>query len=110
MNARPAYPNLSSIIYPGIHADQDTGMTEFGRVVRDAWVFGLIPEEESCAGWNYAQIQTLSEKVHTAWHPYHHLPSLLPKELRARHMRIHNEAIARARKSGWDAELPDDDH
>jgi hypothetical protein len=26
-------------------------MTPTGNIIRDAWVFGIIPEEDACAGW-----------------------------------------------------------
>ena len=54
-------------------------------------------------------MQVLYEKVVAAWEPYAHLPSLLPAELRARHTRIYEEAIAKAKLLGWDPELGDDD-
>ena len=30
--------------YVGIHADIHGGMTDIGRMIRDAWVLGLLPE------------------------------------------------------------------
>jgi hypothetical protein len=33
-------------IYPGYHADTH-GITQLGRVVLDAWVFGLLPEPKT---------------------------------------------------------------
>lgn len=107
MTPRP--PNLRTAVYPGVDADRDFGMTEFGRIVRDAWVFGLLPEGETCAGWTAEQMQGLLEKVYAAWEPYTHLPSRLPDDLRQRHLRIHDQAFGRARASGWDAELDDED-
>ncbi len=95
--------------YVGIEQDENGGMTHHGLIVRDAWVFGLIPETETCAGWNAAQFQLLHDKVSEAWKPCGHLPSQLPEELRARHARIHGAAIVRARQMGWDTELDDDD-
>ena len=53
-------------------------------------------------------MQILYDKVSAEWEKYAHLPSRLPPALAERHMRIHNEAIARARALGWDAELGDD--
>jgi hypothetical protein len=109
MTHRPGPPNARTAIYPGIDADRDSGMTEFGRIVRDAWVFGLLPEGETCAGWTGGQMQGLLEKVYAAWEPFDHLPSRLPEGLRQRHERIHDEAVARARAAGWDAELDEED-
>lgn len=92
-------------VYPGLHADRYGGMTDIGRIIRDAWVFGLLPEDETCAGWDYARLEQLYEQVHAAWEPYGHLVSRLPEELRARHERIYGEALRRARELGWSAEL-----
>ena len=107
MSHRP--PSSAKATYPGVLDDGNAGMTDLGRLVRDAWVFGLLPETETCRGWSASQMQALYEKVHAAWEPYAHLPSRLPEELRERHERIHAEAMARARDSGWDAELGEDD-
>lgn len=95
--------------YVGIEEDKNGGLTHLGRIVRDAWVFGIIPETETCAGWSTSQMQILYEKVHAAWEPYAHLPSRLPDELQQRHTQIYAQAIADAKKKGWDAELGDDD-
>ena len=37
--------------YVGFNQDKH-GITQLGRVVLDAWVFGLIPWTEACAGWD----------------------------------------------------------
>lgn len=95
--------------YVGIHDDINGGLTHLGRIVRDAWVFGILPETETCAGWSTSQMQTLYEKVHEAWEPYAHLPSRLPDELRERHTAIYEAAIKYAKSNGWSAELGDDD-
>lgn len=95
--------------YVGIDQDDNAGMTALARIVRDAWVFGLLPESETCQGWSAQQMQALYEKVHAAWEPYAHLPSRLPEDLRTRHARIHDAALARARAQGWDASLEDED-
>ncbi len=95
--------------YAGVDQDTHGGMTHMGRVVRDAWVFGILPETETCAGWDAARMQGLYEQVYAAWEPYAHLPSLLPDDLRARHARVYAAAIQDARTRGWDAELGDDD-
>ena len=95
--------------YVGIDQDKDGGLTNLGRIVRDAWVFGILPETETCSGWSSAEMQLLYEKVHAAWEPYAHLPSRLPDDLRERHARLYSEAIAEAKKKGWVADLGDDD-
>ena len=95
--------------YVGLREDTYGGLTHIGRIVRDAWVFGLVPETETCAGWSASAMQNLYEKVVLAWEPYAHLPSQLPPDLRARHTRIYEEAIVRAKALGWDPELGEDD-
>ncbi len=95
--------------YVGIEDDESGGMTHLGRIVMDGWVFGIIPETETCKGWDAPQMQNLYEKVYAAWEPYTHLPSRLPEELLERHGRIYEAAMTRAKARGWDAELGDDD-
>jgi hypothetical protein len=94
--------------YPGIYADANGGLTPWGQVVMDAWVLGLLPETEGCAGWDQGRLQGLYERVHRAWEPYGHLPSRLPPELQERHTRIYAEAVTRARAAGWQPEMGDD--
>lgn len=57
--------------YAGIDQDENGGLTHLGRVVRDAWVFGILPESETCAGWDGSQMQNLYEQVYAAWGPTH---------------------------------------
>ncbi|KAA6186736.1 hypothetical protein F2Q65_05045 [Thiohalocapsa marina] len=96
--------------YPGIDNDPNAGMNPTGNIIRDAWVFGIIPETETCAGWTVQGIQALYDKVSAAWGPYGHLPSRLPPELQQRHQRIYDEATRQARDRGWDPDnaLEDD--
>lgn len=96
-------------IYPGILNDHFGGMTDIGKIIRDAWVFGLLPETETCEGWEYRRLETLYEKVHSAWEPYGHMMSQLPDDLRERHVRIYAQALEIAREKGWDPELGDHD-
>ena len=35
--------------YPGIELEENGGMTMHGRIIRDAWVFGILPENDGCA-------------------------------------------------------------
>ncbi len=95
--------------YAGLRNDENCGMTNFGQMVRDGWVFGLIPDTEDCANWDAGQMQVLYEKIYAEWEKYAHLPSRLPDELRERHARIYRDAIAHAKANGWDPELGDDD-
>ena len=43
--------------YVGIYHDNSGGMTTAGNIIRDAWVFGLLPEEETCEGWMHARMR-----------------------------------------------------
>ena len=91
--------------YVGIDNDQFGGMTTIGKIIRDARVFGLIPETETCEGWNLAGIDALLDKVNKEWDKYGCLASRLPQELFERHQRIHAEAVKKARELGWDGEF-----
>jgi hypothetical protein len=100
---------MTQRVYAGIDQDEKGGLTHLGRMVRDAWVFGILPETETCAGWDGARMQNLYEQVYAAWEPYAHLPSRLPDALRERHEKLYAQAIAEARSQGWDAELGEDE-
>lgn len=95
--------------YVGIDKDAKGGLTHLGRIVRDAWIFGILPESETCEGWDSAQMQNLYEKVYAAWEPYAHLPSKLPENLREKHEQYYAQAIEAARNSGWNPELDKDE-
>lgn len=101
--------SMSEKIYVGIDKDPKGAMNPTGNIIRDAWVFGLIPETETCAGWTRGGVEALYEKVTVEWDKYGHLVSNLPPDLRETHGRIYDRAIARARELGWDPELGDDD-
>jgi len=96
-------------VYAGLDQDEYGGMNPTGNIIRDAWVFDILPEEETCAGWSYDRIQALYDQVYQAWAPYGHLVSKLPEDLRRRHEAIYSAAVTRARELGWSAELGDDD-
>jgi hypothetical protein len=96
-------------VYVGIDKDAKGAMNPTGNIIRDAWVFGLIPETETCAGWTVQGVDALYDKVTRAWEPYGHLVSRLPPELREKHQRIYDEAVRNAREKGWNPELGDDD-
>lgn len=91
--------------YVGIYNDQYGGMTDTGKIIRDAWVFGLIPETETCEGWLPQGMENLWIKVNKEWEQYGFLVSNLPDGLRERFMRIQNESVERARQAGWDPDL-----
>ena len=95
--------------YVGIDKEVNGGMTTIGKIIRDAWVFGLIPETETCEGWNYAAIDALLDKVNAEWDKYGCLVSHLPEELYERHQKIHGAAMSKAREAGWRGEHETDD-
>lgn len=99
---------MSDNQYVGLENDYYGGMTPTGTIIRDAQVFGIIPETESCAGWDKRRLEALYDKVSSAWEPFGHLVSLLPEDLRQRHDRIVGGAIERAREQGWSPQLDDD--
>lgn len=95
--------------YVGIDKDTDGGMTVAGRIIRDAWAFGIIPENETCAGWKTQALEDLWTKTHEEWEKYGHQVNNLPDDIRERYMRIQKDAFQRARDAGWDASLDDSD-
>ena len=95
--------------YVGIDNEVNGGMTTIGKIIRDAWVFGLIDETETCEGWNLAGVDGLLDKVNAEWDKYGCLVSNLPAELRERHQRFHDKAIADANAAGWSGEAETDD-
>ncbi len=95
--------------YVGIDNDLNGGMTTIGKIIRDAWVFELIPESETCEGWNLAGIDALLQKLNAEWDKYGCLVSHLPKELFKRHQDIHGKWMEKARASGWSGEIETDD-
>jgi hypothetical protein len=92
-------------VYVGIEEDQHGGLTDTGRIIMDAWVFGLLPESETCRGWPVAEIQLLYDKVSVEWARYGYRVANLPPEVRERHARIYDAAVERARSKGWTPEL-----
>jgi len=95
--------------YVGLNNEINGGMTTIGKIIRDAWVFGLIPETETCEGWNLAGIDALLDKVNTEWDKYGCLVSHLPEDLQQRHKTIHDQAIANAKAAGWCGEAETED-
>ena len=91
--------------YVGIDNDINGGMTSIGKIIRDAWVFELIPESETCEGWNLQGIDALLQKVNAEWDKYGCLVRNLPEPLAKRHYEIHQKAIDNAKANGWSGEL-----
>ena len=95
--------------YVGIDNEVNGGMTTIGKIIRDAWVFGLIPETETCENWNFAGIDALLQKVNKEWDKYGCLVRHLPPDLFERHQKIHGAAVEKARAAGWTGEQETDD-
>lgn len=95
-------------LYEGFERDAH-GITMLGRVVLDAWLFGLIPRTEECVGWDLQRMQQLMDRVNKCWDEYGNLPSRLPPELMRKHEELYQWAMTRARARGWDPELGDED-
>ena len=79
------YSKMAEKRYHGIDKDPNGAMNPTGNIIRDAWVFGLIPETETCEGWLVQGIDALYDKVTTEWEKYGHLVSNLPPELAEKH-------------------------
>ncbi|VAW83017.1 hypothetical protein MNBD_GAMMA13-1313 [hydrothermal vent metagenome] len=90
--------------YVGVDKDINGGMTSIGKIIRDAWVFGLIADTETCEGWNLAGIDALLQKVNTEWDKYGCMVSQLPESLAQRHCEIHTQAMRKAKVAGWSGE------
>jgi len=88
--------------YVGIDDDVYGGMTYIGGIIKDAWMFGILPEEQKCISWTHGQIAAINAQVQAEWDKYGCLVSNLPQDLRERHREINDRAIARARELGWD--------
>lgn len=88
--------------YIGLDNDRDGGLTLLGRLVLDARLFGLIPDDETCAGWDRGRLQGLMEQVNAKWDQHGGIPSRLPDDLRSRHSAIYEQQMSRARAQGWD--------
>jgi hypothetical protein len=88
---------MSTPIYPGIKNDPTGGMHGHGKMIRDAWVFDILPETEDCSDWTAQRLDALYDQVAKAWEPYGHLPSQLPPDLREKHARIFQQALELAK-------------
>jgi len=95
--------------YVGIDNDVNGGMTTIGKLIRDAWVFGLLEESETCEGWNFAGVDALLDKVNKEWDKHGCLVSHLPSDLFERHQKIHGEAVKLAKEAGWCGEVETED-
>lgn len=103
-------PRMKDTPYPGIHNDVDGGMTVSGRIIRDAWAFGLIPEDETCEGWLTQGLDDLWQRVNVEWEKYGFSVSQLPDDIKEKYLRIQKEALQRARDAGWDPDADLEDY
>ncbi len=92
---------MASKIYVGIDNDRYGGMTPIGNLIRDAWVFGILPETETCENWKHDRLQVVHEQVKAEWDKYGCLVSNLPDDLKQRHAEINEKAVKKARELGW---------
>ena len=88
--------------YVGIDNEINGAMTDTAKIIRDAWIFGIIPETETCEGWLASGIEDLWRKVDAEWEKYGFLVSNLPEDIREKFMRIQTEAVDKAKVAGWD--------
>jgi len=92
-------------LYCGIDKDHYGGMTPLGAIIKDGWLFGLIPESETGENWSHGRLQVLYDQTRVEWDKYGCLASNLPETLKQRHAAIHDRAVANARQRGWDPDL-----
>ncbi|NBR52693.1 MAG: hypothetical protein EBT91_04435 [Rhodobacteraceae bacterium] len=79
-------------------------MTTTGKIIRDAWIFGILPETETCEGWLPQGIETLWEKVNAEWEKYGFRVGAMPDDLREKFLRVQAEALECAKAAGWSGE------
>jgi len=91
--------------YVGIDKDSRGGLTAAGKIILDAWVFEIIPETETCEGWDLKRIEALQHQINEEWDKYGSMVSNLPEDIRQRHSQIYDAAIKRAKEAGWDGEI-----
>jgi len=90
--------------YVGIDNDLNGGMTDTGKIIRDARAFGIIPEAETCEGWLVQGIEDLWARVDAESEKYGFRVGNFPDDLRDRYLAIQASALAQARAAGWDGE------
>ncbi len=92
---------MNAKIYAGLDNDEYGGMTPIGNVIRDAWLFGLLPDGETCENWSYDRLRGLHEQVMAEWDKHGCMVSNLPEDLLQRHKEINDKALKIARERGW---------
>ncbi len=101
---------MSTQTYCGIYDDKFGGLTALGNLIRDAWVFDILPESQTCKGWAIGAFEQLQDDLEAEKTKYGVSVRSWPEEIQARHFRIQDEAVKRAREHGWDpdADLEDE--
>ncbi|MBI3563544.1 MAG: hypothetical protein HY080_17705 [Gammaproteobacteria bacterium] len=95
--------------YLGIFNDTYGGMSDTGKIIRDAWAFGLLAETETCEGWTAQGIEELWRKVNLEWEKYQFSVGKLPPALQEKYLSIQAASVNRAKAAGWNPDLGDDD-
>ncbi|HIQ39922.1 MAG TPA: hypothetical protein EYH46_01980 [Sulfurivirga caldicuralii] len=96
-------------IYPGYDQDPSHWMSQEAKLIREAWAFGLLPEEEKCEGWQLHQFDQLWEKVDAIWEKADFRVDNLPPDIQEKYMALQTEALKRAKAAGWDPKAVFDD-
>ena len=78
-----------------MHNDPSASEIDRGRVIRDAWVFGIVPESESCDGWTIQALVQLEHKVNEVWKKYDFKAANLPPHIRTHFDRIYGAEAQR---------------
>lgn len=97
--------------YPGYDQDPGNWMSQEAKLIRDAWAFGLLPEDETCEGWRPQQFEKLWDEVDAIWEKVNFRVANLPPHIQEKYVALQMDALARAKAAGWDpnAILEDDD-
>ncbi|MCH9741913.1 MAG: hypothetical protein K0U21_01765 [Proteobacteria bacterium] len=90
--------------YPGLDNDQWGGFTHTGEIIRNARIFGFIPENETCQGWRMDQIEVLWDKVNDYWDQHGAQANKLPPEVFSKFEQVHAAAMEKAKSMGWTPE------
>jgi hypothetical protein len=53
--------------YKGLDNDEYGGMTAIGTIIKDAWVFGILPETETCENWSFDRLQIIHDQTKKEW-------------------------------------------
>lgn len=100
---------MSDHVYVGLNKDHYGGMTPIGTIIRDAYVFGILPETETCENWSHERLQVIHDQTKAEWDKYGCMVSNLPEELKRRHAEIFQRAVEQARAMGWAPDMSEDD-